>query len=134
MASLDDVCNELIEISNSVKKESNKFLKEQAKILKKRTLDTARKRVKKRTGNYLRGIKEGKPYTFEGRYSCRVYSSARHAHLIEYGHDIKKEKNGAVIGKVEGKSVFTDTASEFVEEFEENSQEMLEEMFKKRGF
>lgn len=134
MASWDDICKDLSELSNSVDKETKKFVKNQAKILKKKTVNTARKRVKKRTGNYLKGIKDGKPYTFDGGYSCRVYSSARHAHLIEYGHDIKKIKNGEVIGKVEGKSVFTDTANEFAEEFEDNTQKMLENIFNKRGF
>lgn len=134
MESFDDVCNELSKLVASADIETKKFVKKQAKILKERTLTTAKKRLKKVTGNYLKGIKDGKSYEFKGSYACRVYSKAPHAHLIEYGHRITKEKNGEELGRVEGKNIFKDTANEFKEEFEENSQKMLEELFEKNGF
>ena len=108
--------------------------KKQAKILKKKTLEVAKKRVKKDSGYYHRSIKDGKPYEFKGDFACRVYSAAPHAHLIEEGHRIVRGKNGAELGRVKGKFVFRDTANEFTEEFEENSQKMLEDLFEKNGF
>ena len=134
MESFDDVCNKLSKLVDSADIETKKFVKKQAKILKKKTLEVAKKRVKKKTGYYYKSIKDGKSYEFKGSFACRVYSGAPHAHLIEEGHRIVKGKNGTELGRVKGKFVFRDTANEFKEEFEENSQKMLEELFEKNGF
>lgn len=134
MGSFDDVCKELGKLADSADGETKKFVKKQAKILKKKTLEVAKKRVKKDSGYYHKSIKDGKPYEFKGDFACRVYSAAPHAHLIEEGHRIVRGKNGTELGRVKGKFVFRDTANEFTEEFEENSQKMLENLFEKNGF
>lgn len=49
----------------------------------------ARSLVGKKTGNYYKGFKRGKPYQAEdGSYRIRVFNNMPHAHLIEDGHRI----------------------------------------------
>ena len=62
MGSFDDVCKELGKLADSADGETKKFVKKQAKILKKKTLEVAKKRVKKDSGYYHKSIKDGKPY------------------------------------------------------------------------
>ena len=50
MGSFDDVCKELSKLASSADGETKKFVKKQAKILKKKTLEVAKKRVKKDSG------------------------------------------------------------------------------------
>lgn len=134
METFDDVLKDLDRLTKSSDKEVKKFLKKEAKQLKKKTVDTAKTRVRKQTGSYLKGIKDGKLYEFEGSYACRVYSGVPHAHLIEEGHRIVKGKKGGELGRVRGKFIFRDTAVAFTKEFEKDSEEMIEELFEKNGF
>lgn len=128
MEKFDEVFEKLEEISRNTDKETKKFLKSQTKILKKKVINNATTRIKKKTGNYLKKIKEGKIYTFDGSYSRRVYSAAPHGHLIEEGHRIVKD--GKEIGRTKGKWILRDSANEFANEFEKNSEGFLDELFK----
>lgn len=135
MESFKDICKNLGILATSFDEESKKFVKKQAKLLKKKTKETAQKRIKRKTGTYLARIKEGKFYKYNDENRCRVFSSAPHAHLIEYGHRmLNKFGEETKLKWVKGKNIFKDTASEFSQEFEENSQKMLEDLFKKNGF
>ena len=113
--------------------EARKFLKKQGKALQKKTLEVAQRKTKKRTGNYIRGIKDGKVYKFDGAFACRVYSKAPHAHLIEYGHKIVT-KNGEVKGYQRGLNVFDDAKKAFEDEFTEALENYVDEVYKKNGF
>lgn len=76
-----------------MQQEGNKLKRKTVKTVKSSTLG-------KITGNYEAGIKRGKYYKYEnGADSIRVYSSAPHAHLIEYGHEIVRSGGGMKGGK-----------------------------------
>lgn len=128
MEKFDDIFKKLEEISENTDQKTKNFLKNQSKILKKKVMSNAKARIKKKTGKYLKKIKEGKIYKFNEGYSRRVYSSAPHGHLIEEGHRIVKD--GQEIGRVKGKWILRDSANEFADEFEKNSEGFLDELFK----
>lgn len=129
MEKFDDVLIKLQKITDDCDEESKKFLKSQTKLLKKKVVNTAKTRIKKRTGNYLKGIKEGKIYTYKNNFSQRVYSAAKHAHLIEEGHKIIRKKEGIELGKTEGKNILKDSLNNFIADFEQNSETFLDKLF-----
>lgn len=116
---------------NEMPRETKKFVRKEGQKLKTKTRKKARSKVKKRTGNYLKGIKNGKVYKYSGNggTSIRVYSGkpAYHAHLIEYGHIIKN-KSGEEVGFAPGYHVFQEAADEFQPEFYNDVQKFIDEM------
>lgn len=95
---------DLLTLANrTLPKESKKFLKTHAKKLVPICKKTAKTLVKKKTGNYSRAFKAGKPYVFNGDLSCRTFNGSPHAHLIEYGH-VQHSNDGEKF--VEGRHVF----------------------------
>ncbi|MEG2256276.1 HK97 gp10 family phage protein [Cetobacterium sp.] len=130
--SLDQLSKELLNLANGIKdgKETKKFLKKEGIKLKNKTISTAKNRVKKKTGNYIKGIKSGKVYEYQGAYACRTYSTAPHAHLIEYGH-IKKDRTGREHGFQRGYNVFGTAQKEFEEEFYQDTEKFIDEVLMK---
>jgi len=129
------------EISKHFPEETDKFIKQEAIGLKKEVLKVARKNVKaheahfrydRKKGknvstNYHKCFKIGKKYV-RGESRClRVYNSARHAHLIEYGHVSanKYGKNGSVLGK----HVFKEAELNFGSQFKDDAEKFLYEYF-----
>lgn len=134
MSDFDDYEKSLLKLNEALTNtEARKFLKKQGKALQKKTLEMAQRKTKKRTGNYIRGIKAGKVYKFDGAFACRVYSKAPHAHLIEYGHKIVN-KNGEIKGYQRGLYVFDDAKKAFEDEFSEALNNYVDEVCKKNGF
>ena len=87
MADFDSLEKDLQTMADKIGgKETKNFLKKQGKKFQKKTQDLAKRLVKERTGKYVKGIKSGKVYIYDGSFVTRVYSGARHAHLIENGH------------------------------------------------
>ena len=130
--SLDKLSKELLNLANGIKdgKETKKFLKKESIKLKNKTISTAKNRVKKKTGNYIKGIKSGKVYEYQGAYACRTYSTAPHANLIEYGH-IKKDITGREHGFQRGYNVFGTAQKEFEEEFYQDTEKFIDEVLMK---
>ena len=86
---LTDITRNIVRTGVMFPKETKKFMKEHARELAKETKAKARGRIRKRTGNLLKGIKAGKiVYEFDDTLNVRVIygSPASHGHLIEYGH------------------------------------------------
>lgn len=77
----------LKQVRNVYPKEVRQFMMREGTKLKNRTLKKAKASVKKRSGNFFKGIKRGKYYKYKGETdSIRVYGTSPHTHLIEYGH------------------------------------------------
>lgn len=116
---------------NEMPRETKKFVMTEGRKLKTKTKKKARSKVKKRTGNYFKGIKSGKVYTYNGNggTSIRVYGGkpAHHAHLIEYGHIIRN-KSGEEVGFAPGYHVFQEAADEFQPEFYSDTQKFIDKM------
>ena len=115
-------------------KETKAFLKKQGKKFQKKVQENAKRLVKKRTGKYLAGIKNGKVYVYDGSFATRVYTGARHAHLIEYGHKAVAKGGKRTNVFVKGRRVFERTKDEFEDEFSENVEMYLDDLYKKNGF
>lgn len=118
---LDQFTLKLIKLADkTMPKEINKFMKNEANKLNSRAKKKARKEVKKDTGNYMKGFKKGKKVYEYGdtKYNIRVYNSAPHAHLIEYGHEIVGHKpNKKQSGYVKGKFILENASKEFEKDF-----------------
>ena len=126
-----DWSKELLKIANNISDEKNSkiFLRKEGTKLKNKTIEKARSSVKKYTGKYIKSIKKGKAYKFDGNLSLRVFSSAPHAHLIESGHRIVT-RSGKEKGFKEGYHVFENAAKEFENEFVEDTEKFVDDIFK----
>ena len=133
--SLDQLSKDLLKLANGIKdgKETKKFLKKEGIKIKNNTISTAKSRVKKKTGNYIKGIKSGKVYEYQGAYACRTYSTAPHAHLIEYGHNVVDRVGGKHEFK-DGYSVFLSAKKDFEKEFESDTEKFLDDILMNNGF
>ena len=117
---------DLVRLANStMPKESKKFIRAEGNKLKRVTSKRAKKDVKvgikskkteKKNVSYHKGIKRGKVYKYHGNdaWAIRVYGSAPHSHLIEYGHRMVGHKpDKKELGFVKGKYVFENSRKEF---------------------
>lgn len=131
---LDMYSQHLLEIAQKeMPKETKKFLRKQGQELRKRTRKKAKSKVKKRSGNYNKGIKVGEVYKYKNKETAvRVFAGkpAFHAHLLEYGHIIKREKDDAELGFVPGHHVFEESAKEFKEPFFQAANQFIDEVAK----
>lgn len=111
--------------------EVKKFMRVEGNKLRKLILVRAKRDVKKHSGNYIRGIKRGKVYRYEGdQTAIRVYNSAPHAHLIEKGHR-QVTKGGKEVGFVKGKLVFEKSRKDFENTFYEDCENFVEDLLNK---
>lgn len=133
--SFDKLEKDLIKLTNSLNngKDSKEFLNKSGTKLKNKTITVAKSRVKEDSGKYIKSIKKGKVYEFEGNLSVRTFSKAPHAHLIEYGHIIKS-KDGKEHGFKRGYDVFGTAERDFEEEFYDDTEKFIDDMLMKNGF
>jgi len=136
---LDDLARDLLAASQNISngKFSKAFLRKEGKKLTKKTLNTAKARVNKKTGNLFKGIKTGKVYKFGGRdgaLSIRAYggSPSNHIHLLNSGHIIV-DRAGNERGFKEGLHFFDDAAKEFEGEYVEDCEVFIDKMLDKHG-
>ena len=119
---LSELDRDLVRLANStMPKESKKFIRTEGNKLKRVTSKRAKSEVKRDSGNYHKGIKRGKVYKYRGNdaWAIRVYGSAPHSHLIEYGHRMVGHKpDKKELGFVKGKYVFENSRKEFEKTFE----------------
>lgn len=110
-----------------VNKRVKQFLKKEGNKLQKETKSIAQSKVKKKTGNYLEGIKRGKVYLYQGHtWAIRAYSTEPHAHLIEDGHNIVID--GQVKGYVTGKKVFQTAERRFSEDYFKDVEQFVDDV------
>lgn len=142
--------NLMLAVKEKYPKETEKFLKQEAKKLLKSAKQLAKKEVGTSKGvrknwikskSYHQKFKIGKIYEFGESDKCiRVYNSAQHAHLVEYGHagvsrgtkrattragraeQLKKRK---ITRYVDGKFVFLETELDFKSQFDADCNDFL---------
>lgn len=69
----------------------------------------------------------------DGAIKVSAYNSAPHAHLIEYGHLIKR--NGKVVGEVKGKYIIKRAIAKYATtKYEQDLEEVLEKVLEQGGF
>lgn len=132
LSELYSFTDELLELADKkMPKETRKFLRIEGGKLRKITVAEAKQKVKKRTGNYLRGIKRGKVYKYEGdQTAIRVYGSSPHSHLIEHGHR-QVTKDGQEIGFVKGSKVFEQSRKQFEPIFYKDCEDFVDDLLDK---
>lgn len=133
--SLNKLSEELRKLASTVNdgKDAKEFLKKSGNKLRNKILSIVKVRVNENTGNYYKSIKRGKVYDFKGDLAVRAYSTAPHAHLIEYGH-INKDRTGKEHGFTRGKHIFTTASKEFEDEFYSDTEKFVDDIFMKSGF
>lgn len=123
---LDEMTEALSQVQDLYPKEIKKFMQSEGNKLKKQTKSKAKSSVKKRTGNYLKGIKRGKYYKYSGNGadSIRVYAGkpAHHGHLIEYGH---KTKSGS---RTRAYHIFKTSADAFESTYESDCDKFADKI------
>lgn len=125
---LDEMTEALSQVQQIYPKEIKKFMQSEGNKLKKQTKSKAQSSVKKKTGNYLKGIKRGKYYKYSGNGadSIRVYAGkpAHHGHLIEYGH---KTKSGS---RTKAYHIFKTSADAFENIYESDCDKFADKIAK----
>ena len=129
VSELDDFAGGLSKTAQSIQKKQKPFLRKEGTKLKSWTLQEARK-VKKKTGRYLKSIKRGKVYPYDGAQAVRVYSAAPHAHLIEDGHRMVTH-DGREVGFVPGHHVFETAGKAFDPQYQRDVEDFLDEEVRK---
>lgn len=107
---------------------TEEFLKKEGRRLtalhkKRAKQDVGTSKGKKRNWDekksYHKKFKTGKIYDYQGDKCVRAYNSARHSHLIEYGHKMKDGKF------VPGRYVFKVVQNQFKHIFEDDCDKFL---------
>ena len=109
------------------------FLRQQARKLNKAVKQTAKlSEIKHKTGVYLKSIKAGKPFKDkEGDFVVRVYSSAPHSHLLEYGHSIFPRGKKPPVGKTRAFGIFEKSKADYKTTFHRDADRFIDEMLEK---
>lgn len=128
VSALEAHADELGRAARRAPKQAKKLMRTQGTRLKAKTSSVAKQRVRKKTGNYLKGIKRGKVYTYRSAdtHAIRVYSAAPHAHLIEDGHRVVV--NGQELGFAPGKHIFADARTAYQPKFERACEDFLDDV------
>ena len=128
LSELQKYAKDLATVGQEYEKAERRFLQKEGAKLRSKTKAQARK-LGKKTGNYLKSIKRGKVYEYDGAQAVRVYSTAPHAHLIEDGHRMVSH-DGRELGFVPGMHIFEVSGKDFQPEFLADIDEMLDEVVK----
>ena len=128
VSELEDFARQMGKNADKFRKQQKPFLRKEGNKLKTKTVRGA-KVLGKKTGNYLKSIKRGKVYEYDGAQAVRVYSTAPHAHLIEDGHRMVSH-DGRELGFVPGMHIFEVSGKDFQPEFLADIDEMLDEVVK----
>lgn len=139
LSELSAFADELLEIAQESPKKVKKFLRQEggklAKATKARAMQDVGRDHKKpaqyaNSKHYVDTIKRGRVYRYHGDFAIRAYSTARHAHLIEYGHLLKSHGNS--VGFVPGKLIFDKSmrtfASRYVSDADKFCADIAEEI------
>lgn len=126
---LEAYAGELQKVGREFPKKQKQFMLKEGTKLRSKTKQQA-KALGKKTGNYLKSIKRGKAYRYEGdTMAVRVYSAAPHAHLIEDGHRMVTS-DGREVGFVPGHHVFEIAGKSFEHEYVTDIDGLLDEVVK----
>lgn len=148
---LDEMTKQLLNMAEKSFPEDTKiFLRTEGSKLNKKAKAKARKKVGKRgkgpgkkenKKRYLSGFKRGKPYEYEpeNSFAIRVYNARPHAHLIEYGHEVKPHtrnllpKDPPLKGKkrTEAKEILHQAAEEFEEEYGRDAETFVDDLLER---
>jgi len=132
------LADDLEKMSEAVPKLTKKFLNKEGTKLKSAVKKLAKTRLRVDSGNYMKHLKRGKPYQYKGvDWSIRVYNAAKHAHLLEDGHDIlargkkgKKQKKGTgkKVGYKNGYHIHADAERRFVNTYVKDAMDFLDDV------
>ncbi|WIF95125.1 HK97 gp10 family phage protein [Caminicella sporogenes] len=123
---------DLLEAAQNIKngKYVKKFLrKEGTKLNKENKKQAKASKINKKTGNFMKGFKRGKPYKYRGTgdFAIRAYNNAPHAHLLNNGHRIV-DKNNNERGFKKGEYFMEKAEKEFKGEFYDDCRKFIDEM------
>lgn len=122
---LDTFARNMQRSAQQFQRKQKSFLRKEGTKLKRKTLSRART-LGRKTGNYIKSIKRGKVYDYNGAHAVRVYSTAPHAHLIEEGHRMVTH-DGREVGFVPGHHVFETAGREFETQYLVDVEDFLDE-------
>lgn len=117
----------MLKLGSKYNKVTKKFLREQGNKLRKAVRDKAKTKIKKKTGNYMKGFDKTKPKVSNLTCYIKVYNDMPHSHLIEYGTVRRSnyKKKNANRGFMKGAFILEETSKEFVDGFSQDVKEKL---------
>lgn len=89
-----------------------------------------RKLVNKKTGNYYKAWRYSKVWESRNGFGGKLYNSAPHSHLVEYGHR-QLDRFGNEIGFVKGKGVMDSANKEMEATWDENLEKAMDKVLEK---
>lgn len=132
---LDKFTTDLLKLVSKYDDVTKKFLREQGNKLRNAIKNKARSKIKKKSGNYMKGFDKTKPKVNSSTCYIKVFNNAKHAHLIEYG-TVKRSnysKKNANRGFMKGAFILEETSKEFADSFSEAIKEKLVDDLLKEG-
>lgn len=115
-------------------KETKKFLRKVAAETLKISRRITKERTKRLTGNLQKGWRRGWLRQRGKEYYTLVQNKAPHAHLLEDGHRMTKEKGGPEISeRVEGRHILQDSLTVMGVKFPGMTKAWLEKMVREAG-
>jgi len=135
MSGLKEITNDMALVRNAFDKERKKFMESEGRKLRYRVIKKAEVTVKRKSGNYLAGIRKGGYYVHDatGADSIRVFVGrpAYHGHLIEYGHKmLDKNKKPTKRDYVQGYHVLQEASDEFERKYEKDTEKFFNKITK----
>jgi len=132
---LDDFERDLLSAAKDLEngRHAKKFLRKEGTKLKRENKKQAKRAgIGKKTGNFLKGFKRGKPYEFDSAMAIRAYNSAPHAHLLDLGHRIV-DKNGEEFGFKEGSHFMEKAEEAFQDEYVGDCRSFIDDLLNNHG-
>lgn len=132
---LDDFEKDLLSAALDLNKgkHAKKFLrKEGTKLNREHKKQAKAAAIGKKTGNFMKGFKRGKPYKFAGDLAVRAYNGSPHAHLLDEGHRIV-DKSGAEHGFKEGAHFMEKAEKSFRDEYVKDCKDFVDELLDEHG-
>lgn len=130
---LTDFTKDLLKLASSkLPKERDKFLRREGNKLKAEVKAEFKNTTKKRTGNLLKGITRGRPYSYAvDSRDIRVYPTAPayHAHLVDKGHNIVTHK-GETRGRAYGVDAMETARERFDDRFETDCSDWIDDLLR----
>lgn len=123
----DDYKKAAAKIIQDYPEKGAEFLNTQGKNLARKVRSRT---VKGPTGKLKKSWRKTKPKNKRGEIICEVKSTSPHAHLYEYGHNIKNQKDGPVLGFVPGRHPLQTSFDEVNAEWDKDAEKWFDDLVK----
>ena len=123
-------------VNNKYPGKAKKLMNKAGMALKRKVKADYTAKTGKKTGLLRKSLTKGKAYKYGSTWQVRVFNTAPHAHLLEYGHRFRtiKRRGWKFTGLyVKGRHVLGDAAEDFTPEFNRICEQFVDELIADMG-